>query len=129
MRRKLERLTHPLILKEMKNKMRVAAGVVVVDVPLLFEGSHEKDFDATMTVSAPEKIRVRRAAQRDGMPSSEIQRRASAQMSESERVRRADVVLYNEGSRSHLRKEIRGYWNAFRLIQKNKRQESPAWKP
>jgi dephospho-CoA kinase len=128
MKRKLERLTHPLILKEMRRQILGASGIVIVDVPLLFEGRQEKNFAATFTVSAPKALRFRRAARRDGVPLSEIQRRAFAQTSESERLRRADVVIFNDGSRSQFRETIGEYWQALKLTQQNSRQEIPEWK-
>jgi dephospho-CoA kinase len=47
----LERATHPLILKEMKGLIGKLKGLVVVDVPLLFEKNLQKNFDATMLIA------------------------------------------------------------------------------
>ena len=54
-RLKLEKATHPGILKEMKGLIGKMNGLVVVDVPLLFEKNLEKYFDATILIAATPK--------------------------------------------------------------------------
>ena len=49
--KKLERATHPIILREMGRLVHSMKGVVVVDVPLLFEKKLQKNFDATILIS------------------------------------------------------------------------------
>ena len=52
----LERATHPLILKEMNGLVGRLRGIVVVDVPLLFEKKLQKNFDATILITCkPDK--------------------------------------------------------------------------
>lgn len=128
MRKKLEELTHPLILQEMRRLIEKAVGLVVVDVPLLFEAGLEKEFDATLTIAASESLRISRVARRDELSHAEIRKRISSQVLESERIRRADIVIWNEGSFAQLNGKIREYWRAFRLINQNNRQEIPVWK-
>lgn len=111
-RRKLEKILHPLILKEMKHWIETAkGGVKVIEVPLLFEADLEKEFDATMTVEAPLALRRRRAAERG---------RATApresQHSDRQRRERADVVLSNAGTAAQLKRAVSRYHEAFRLI-------------
>lgn len=111
-RRKLEKILHPLILKEMRRWIKTAKGVVkVVEVPLLFEAKLEKDFDATMTVEAPLALRRRRAAERGGATAPR-----GSQLTDRQRRQRADVVLSNAGSPAQLKRAVRQYHEAFRLI-------------
>lgn len=117
-RRKLERATHPLILREMRRRIRGARGpVVVADVPLLFEARLSEEFDATIVVSAQRSSVLRRLAAR-GMDRSEAARRMSAQMPLARKEALADVVLRNERGRKELFGKAKEYYKAFELIAK-----------
>lgn len=120
LRRRLEAITHPLILREMRRRMRAARGVVVVDIPLLFEGRHAGEFDVTMTVTAPRVTRLRRLAAR-GLSRSEALRRMAAQLPDAAKAARADVVAPNGGPKNEFLRRVRDYHKAFTLMQ-----ESPA---
>ncbi|MBI3296758.1 MAG: dephospho-CoA kinase [Elusimicrobia bacterium] len=116
-RRRLERASHPHIERELKR--RAARGrrpVVVVDVPLLFEKGLERRFDLTVCVTAPEPRRLSRVVRRDGLSRAEARRRARAQWPEARKARRADVILFNAGSRAALRRAAGQYQRAFALI-------------
>lgn len=115
-RRRLERLTHPHILREMRRRLARARGVAVVDVPLLFEKGVEGRFDATLLIDAKPRTRLLRVMRREGLSRAEVRRRMSAQLPDSAKRRRADVVLPNEGSREALRARVREYYGAFVLL-------------
>ncbi len=118
LRKRLEGLTHPLILKEMLKQIKALSGIVIVDVPLLFEGNHEKYFDATLAVLAPVSERFRRVLKRDCSSPLEIRNRMSAQISDRDRKNRADVVIDNKGDFAAFYKKISQYYQAFYLITK-----------
>ncbi len=117
LRRRLERLTHPAILSEMRSWMRSRGrGLAVIDVPLLFEKGLEKEFDLTMVVAAKKTLCFKRLLRRDGLKLRELRRRCAAQMPLPEKMSRADVVVRNEGSLKDLAKKIQEYGRAFQLI-------------
>jgi dephospho-CoA kinase len=119
-RKRLENLTHPLILKEMLRRMSRSAGIVIADVPLLFEGGHEKYFDATMAILAPISLRLFRVSKRDRFSLSEIKKRMSSQISDKERRKRADIAINNEGDLIGFRRKVAEYYQAFCLMAKAK---------
>jgi dephospho-CoA kinase len=116
-RKRLESITHPLILREMRRWIRTAPGrVKIVDVPLLFEKNLESEFDASVCVTATLARRRLRVRRRDGLSLEEFSRRAAAQLSQRSRAARADIVLANDGSRVELRRKVKDYQRAFELI-------------
>lgn len=117
-RRRLERLTHPPILTEVKRRAALARGVLIVDVPLLFEGRHERRFDATIQVSAPLASRLARVARRDGITRAQALARSRAQLPDARREARADVVVRNDGTQSEFRRTIAAYAAGLKLLQK-----------
>lgn len=75
----------------------------VVEVPLLFEAGMEAAFDATIAVVADEELRAERAAARGHTAVAE---RAGRQLSQSEKARRADYTVRNDGPREELKAEL-----------------------
>jgi dephospho-CoA kinase len=69
--RKLEAIVHPLVARRQRAFLKRAAqrGVplVVLDIPLLFEGRGERRVDATLVVSAPPFLQRRRVMDRPNM--------------------------------------------------------------
>lgn len=117
-RLKLEKATHPFILKEMKGLMGKMKGVVVVDVPLLFEKKLEKYFDATMVIAAEPKNQEKRIRSRDGLELSEARRRMKAQLPMSVKIKRADVNIHNDATTEDLSQKIRSYYDGLDLLRR-----------
>jgi len=69
--------------------------VAVVEVPLLFEAGIDPAFDATVAVVADEEVRAGRAGVRGHEG---LEGRGSRQLSQDEKVRRADYVIRNDGT-------------------------------
>jgi dephospho-CoA kinase len=69
--RKLESIVHPLVGQRqrafLKRAAQRGAPLVVLDIPLLFEGRGERRVDAVMVVSAPAFLQRRRVLARPGM--------------------------------------------------------------
>ena len=117
-RRRLERVTHPAILAELRRRLRRAKGVVVADVPLLFEAGLEGEFDAVLTVSASRSARLERLRAR-GLPRAAALARMKAQLSDRAREKRADVVLRNDGTPDDFKAEVARYYRGLRLMHRS----------
>jgi dephospho-CoA kinase len=78
-------------------------GVLVVEVPLLFESGMEKSYDATIAVVAPEELRRERAAARGHEA---VQERTSRQLTQEEKAERATYVVVNDGGLSDLEAKL-----------------------
>lgn len=76
---------------------RKAEGVAytIMESAILFDCGFDSKVDCTVTVSAPEEVRIERAAARDNAPAEVIRSRIEAQMSDSEREARADHTIIN----------------------------------
>jgi dephospho-CoA kinase len=75
----------------------------VVEVPLLFEAGMEKLYDATIAVISGEETRRERADARGHALADE---RASRQLSQEEKARRATFVVHNDGTKEDLEREL-----------------------
>ncbi|HVZ79665.1 MAG TPA: dephospho-CoA kinase [bacterium] len=105
----LNRMIHPMIRRKVAQwvlaQRRAKAGLVVVEVPLLFERGFYKYFDGCLSVSAPSALRRKRLRAR-GWDRSEVRRREGTQWSQSRKDRKADWVLRNDRSPAELRKKV-----------------------
>jgi dephospho-CoA kinase len=95
--RRLEAIVHPLVAKKQRAFLRRAAqrGVplVVLDIPLLFEGRGERRVDATLVVTAPLFLQRRRVLERPGMTPEKFAGILRQQLPDRTKRRLATVVI------------------------------------
>ncbi len=98
----IDRTSHPILLNELKRRVeacRIAGrGIVILDVPLLFEAGWDYLCDEIWVVSVPMEIQLDRLVKRDKLTRKQAADRISAQMSLEEKCSRGDFVLDNSGS-------------------------------
>ncbi len=105
---RLNEITHKAISEEIEKQIANNAGKdIILDIPLLFESGYDKRCDEIWVVTASEDIRLKRILQRDGMPYDEVKKRIELQLSEEEKIKKADVVILNEGSIEDLVKKVK----------------------
>lgn len=71
------------------------AQYTILESAILFDCGFDKKVDQVIAVSAPEHIRIERAAMRDNAPTEVIRNRIKAQMSDEEREQRAHHTIEN----------------------------------
>lgn len=95
--RKLEAIVHPLVGQRQRAFLRRAARrgdkLVVVDIPLLFEGMGERRVDATLVVSAPAFLQRRRVMARPGMSTERFEGILRQQVPDALKRRKATIVI------------------------------------
>lgn len=103
---RLDSLVHPCVRQRMRRWASVQSGTLVaVECALLYEAGFDRAVDKVLVVTAPRDLRIERVMARDGLTRSRVEAVMSLQMSEDEKVRRADFVIQNDGI-SDLRPQI-----------------------
>lgn len=92
-----------LIIKEAEKKEYFA---VLVDAPLLYESGFDKECDATVAVVADFEKRVERITTRDGISHEEAKGRINSQIPDSELIKKADYVIYNNADVEALKEQV-----------------------
>ena len=103
--KKWQDLLYPALEKEMLrivDHCRREKINAVLEVPLLFENSYENIFDLVMTVWAPANIRSERLTGSRQINAADIRRRESFQMSDDEKLEKADIGIINNQDRNFL---------------------------
>jgi len=70
--------------------------VLVIETAILFESGFSNSVDVSVTVAAPEELRIRRVALREGWSRESIVSRMQSQLPEEEKIRLSDYVIYND---------------------------------
>lgn len=109
-RQKLELLTHPIIIRRIKELIADFAltntKLLVVEVPLLFETGMEKFFDAIWVVSTKPDFQLKRLMQRNGLSKEQAVQRLANQLPLSYKESKADKIIFNNSEFKDLTKEV-----------------------
>jgi dephospho-CoA kinase len=92
-------LVHPAVERDFEQTVSVLSNdvpYVVFEAAILFESGLYRNFDKTITVVAPEELRIRRVLERGGIARNEIKRRMDAQYSDSKRIELSDLIIVND---------------------------------
>lgn len=106
-RKTLEGIIHPRIFEERERIIATATEPVLIhDIPLLFETNMDDRFDEIVVVHCPAVIRVQRMIQDRGMAAEEAWSRVRAQISDEERLDRADTIIDNTKGIDELNAQV-----------------------
>lgn len=99
---KLNAIIHPAVGDAYNNWIATCANepYVIKEAAILFESGSDKGLDRIITVAAPESLRIERVMQRDHCSEQDVRNRLSKQWTDEERNKRADYIIYNDGSKS-----------------------------
>jgi dephospho-CoA kinase len=117
-RRRLEAIVHPAVYRAITAGLRAfeltgIAPLAVVDVPLLFESGHEREFDAVVaTLCTPERQYERLRAR--GLSDDDIANRLEAQWPAARKAARADFVISTDGTYEETDAAVDGALAALR---------------
>jgi dephospho-CoA kinase len=117
---KLDAIMGPLMWADVERqleRLERVAGVefAFLDAALIFEKGLQEKLDGVLVVTADPDVRMRRAMARDGATEEHVRARMDAQMSDPDKLLRADFVIDNSGTLDELEgrvaaalREIRG---------------------
>jgi dephospho-CoA kinase len=110
-RQALEVLVFPWITARLEEQVAAArldpaVRFVVVDAAVLLEAGWNSCCDCIVFVHAPRSVRLRRLARQRGWSEREVDARARAQQSLTDKVSRADFVIDNSGSLAQLGRQV-----------------------
>ena len=114
-RARLNAIVHPRVRELMARELdhwRAAdpGGVVLVDVPLLFESGWAGRFAAVVLVYVPRAVQIQRLMRRDGVSRPEAEAALSAQMDIEQKRGLAHFVVDNSGPITDTHSQVRAVW-------------------
>ena len=110
----LNRLTYPAlgaVVAERMNELSKTDRVVVLDIPLLAEGSRKQyQMAGVIVVDIDPEVAVERLVGQRGMDEDDARRRQAAQASRDQRLTIADHIIDNSGTIEELRARVDAAW-------------------
>jgi dephospho-CoA kinase len=110
----LNAIVHPeverLLAARIADAERRGAGIVVCDIPLLFEVLDPDAWDVVVLVDAPEETRRRRLMERRGYTREESDDVIGAQLPSRLKREQSDIVIDNDGPGEALESRARKAW-------------------
>ncbi|MFC0297286.1 dephospho-CoA kinase [Geobacillus jurassicus] len=109
-RKKLNDIVHPAVRRKMLTEkealVRSGAKTVVLDIPLLFESGLTAWVDKILVVYVDDDVQLRRLMERNGFTEEEARARIRAQWPLVEKIKQADAVINNNGTREETRRQL-----------------------
>lgn len=117
-RRDLNDILHPLIRRRMLEKAERlererSGGIIVFDIPLLYESKLTHWVQKVVVVYVPEFVQIRRLMNREGIGEEEALRMIRAQIPIEEKKRMADFLIDNSGSREETERQVDHLWRCL----------------
>jgi dephospho-CoA kinase len=116
----IEALVHPLVAQDRAAFLAglpPAAGLAVLDIPLLYETGAETAFDGVLVVTAPPDVQKERLMARPGADEASVALILARQMPDAEKRRRADFVIDTSLGRDHARQAVRNIIRQVRRVR------------
>ena len=98
--RELNAIVHPAVHQDGQEWHEQQQNVyyTLKEAALIFESGGDRFLHRTITVAAPEELRLERVMARDQVSAESVRSRMDKQMPEKEKIARADFVIQNDGT-------------------------------
>ena len=117
----LNALMHPAIREQMLKQLEEAESAYCFLVaPLLFENQLEKYVHSSVVVDVPEQVQVSRTTSRDDVSTEQVKNIIKAQISRSDRLAKADVVINNDMPWAEVKPKIEQLHAKYMALSKKK---------
>ena len=95
---KLNNIIHPAVANHFNNWLTTnkTSKYTLQEAAILFESGVYKRVDKIISVIAPIDIRILRTAKRDNISEELVQQRMKNQISDEEKIKRSDFIIYND---------------------------------
>jgi len=100
----LNAIVHPAVKKDILRRAdspihQLTDSPLLVESAILYESGLDEICEKIIAITAPEEVRLQRAIRRDKSNIEKVRARMRAQMSDEERAQRANIVIYNDGTK------------------------------
>ncbi len=85
-------------------------GIVVLEAAVLFEAGWQDIGDETWVIVVDREVAIERSMARDGLSREAVENRLQAQLSNEERIAKADIVVENNLDHQALIDQLRAQW-------------------
>jgi len=112
LRETLEVLLHPMVFDNIQKYLKKISGkrrLIIVEVPLLFEGGYQGRFERIITVFTTQKTALERLM-KAGVSRGNAMKRLKAQLPIQIKKKNADFLIDNNGPKQGTRRQVEGIY-------------------
>ena len=122
----LNRILHPRIKREINRRIKGIGqkgpkAIVVIDAALLVETGYYLNVDKVVVVTSTKKQQIERLRRRDQMDQGMARGIIDSQISGEERIKVADIIIRNEGSRMQTERKAKEVFEELKKAALRKR--------
>jgi len=122
----LNRTLHPRITREIDRRIKGigqkdAHAIVVIDAALLIETGYYRNVDKVVVVTSTKKQQIERLRKREEMDQEMARGVIDSQISGEERIKVADIIIRNEGSRKETERKAKEVFEKLKMAVFRKR--------
>ncbi len=115
-RLKLNSITHPLIREIVQKEvdyinLNKPDSIIVIVIPLLFESDFPVSYNESWFVASDDEKRLMRLMERDKISREKALIKINAQMSQGQKIEKADKVFYNNTDVAELKRDVINEYN------------------
>lgn len=120
-RQRLENIVHPEVFRKIRLAQKRQTGILVAEVPLLFETGFNRKTDLVITVKASSANSITRLTKNRGLSSKGWKARANAQWTLNKKIAHSDIVIENNGNLTATQRQVKAVWENLNRIVKNRK--------
>lgn len=96
--KKLNNIIHPAVAKHFEgwSNAHQTFPYILKEAAILFESAADKGTDKIISVVAPIELKIKRTMNRDNISEDLVKQRMNNQISDEEKIKRSDFVIYND---------------------------------
>lgn len=104
----LNSIVHPLVFRDFDTWVELHKNepYILKEAAIMFESGAYKQLDSVILVHSPEEIRINRVMFRDKTDKESVLSRMKNQMSDEEKIKLSDYVIYNDDNHSLIRQVL-----------------------
>ena len=111
----LNRIIHPVVIGQIKNKIKESgANILVIDAPLICETSLLKMIDMLVVVKSSRQKQIERCIKKFNLDKVGVYKRIACQMPLKMKLRKADRIIDNNGTRKGTGKQVIRIWQELK---------------
>lgn len=96
LKQQVEAIVHPMVAEQFSQwASKQNAPIVLVESAILYESGFDKQVDKVIVVDANTETRIERTMKRDACSKEQAEQRINAQMSNQEKIKKADYIIQN----------------------------------
>jgi dephospho-CoA kinase len=112
--KRLNKIVHPeidkAVAKKVKEYRQRGVKVVVLEAAVMQEAAKTSQADEIWVTIAPEATILGRLKERSGFSDKDVEARIQSQITNAQRIKKADAVINNDGTLDELKAKVKAEW-------------------